>query len=73
MSALRIGNALLNLEEWFPSEKGAIAQLGERLVRNEEVIGSIPISSTNFFTFFTHRLPSYSATSDCLVSVHHPI
>jgi hypothetical protein len=70
VSALRISNALLNLEEWFPSEKGAIAQLGERLVRNEEVIGSIPISSTNFFT---DRLPSYSATSDCLVSVHHPI
>ena len=26
---------------------GAIAQLGERLVRNEEVSGSIPLSSTN--------------------------
>jgi hypothetical protein len=26
---------------------GAVAQLGERLVRNEEVVGSIPISSTN--------------------------
>ena len=25
----------------------AVAQLGERLVRNEEVVGSIPISSTN--------------------------
>ena len=25
---------------------GAVAQLGERFVRNEEVIGSIPISST---------------------------
>jgi hypothetical protein len=25
---------------------GAIAQLGERLVRNEEVSGSIPLSST---------------------------
>ncbi len=25
---------------------GAVAQLGERLVRNEEVVGSIPISST---------------------------
>jgi Arm DNA-binding domain len=30
----------------FPS-CGAIAQLGERLVRNEEVSGSIPLSSTN--------------------------
>jgi hypothetical protein len=26
---------------------GAVAQLGERLVRNEEVVGSIPIGSTN--------------------------
>jgi hypothetical protein len=25
---------------------GAVAQLGERLVRNEEVRGSIPLSST---------------------------
>src|SRR5512140_449571 len=25
---------------------GAVAQLGERLVRNEEAVGSIPISST---------------------------
>ena len=30
-----------------PSIGGAVAQLGERLVRNEEVVGSIPISSTN--------------------------
>jgi hypothetical protein len=27
---------------------GAVAQLGERLVRNEEAVGSIPISSTLF-------------------------
>src|SRR5450755_2872043 len=26
---------------------GRVAQLGERLVRNEEAVGSIPISSTN--------------------------
>ena len=26
---------------------GPVAQLGERLVRNEEVSGSIPLSSTN--------------------------
>lgn len=30
-----------------PASCGAIAQLGERLVRNEEVSGSIPLSSTN--------------------------
>ena len=27
---------------------GAIAQLGERIVRNDEVVGSIPTSSTTF-------------------------
>ena len=30
-------------DAWF----GAVAQLGERLVRNEEVSGSIPLSSTS--------------------------
>src|SRR5450631_974612 len=30
-----------------PSPFGAIAQLGERIVRNDEVVGSIPTSSTN--------------------------
>ena len=29
--------------------RGAVAQLGERLVRNEEASGSIPLSSTIFF------------------------
>jgi hypothetical protein len=29
-----------------PSLRGAIAQLGERIVRNDEVVGSIPTSST---------------------------
>ena len=27
---------------------GAVAQLGERLVCNQEATGSIPVSSTNF-------------------------
>ncbi len=27
---------------------GAVAQLGERVVRNDEVVGSIPIGSTSF-------------------------
>ena len=35
-------------------DSGAIAQLGERIVRNDEVVGSIPTSSTNF----TKILPS---------------
>ena len=29
-----------------PDHFGAVAQLGERLVRNEEVSGSIPLGST---------------------------
>ena len=29
--------------------KGAVAQLGERSVRNAEVVGSIPIGSTRLF------------------------
>ena len=33
----------------YLSLSGAIAQLGERIVRNDEVVGSIPTSSTNFF------------------------
>ena len=31
-----------------PTLHGAIAQLGERIVRNDEVVGSIPTSSTIF-------------------------
>lgn len=27
---------------------GAVAQMGERVVRNDEVAGSIPVSSTKF-------------------------
>ncbi len=29
--------------------RGAIAQLGERVVRNDEAVGSSPTSSTNYF------------------------
>ena len=32
-----------------PPSSGAIAQLGERIVRNDEVVGSIPTSSTKFW------------------------
>ena len=32
-------------------EIGALAQLGERLICIQEVIGSIPVSSTDFFAF----------------------
>ncbi len=36
--------------------KGAVAQLGERFVRNEEAVGSIPISSI-FSSTFEFLLP----------------
>ena len=36
----------LGFEHCPPPSGGAVAQLGERLVRNEEVRGSIPLSST---------------------------
>ena len=32
----------------MPTLRGAVAQLGERRVRNAEVVGSTPIGSTNF-------------------------
>ena len=41
---------------------GAVAQLGERLVRNEEVSGSIPLSST--------KTPSNKFRSSLRVSVN---
>lgn len=38
-----------------PSFGGAVAQLGERLVRNEKVSGSIPLGSTNSQGFSASR------------------
>jgi hypothetical protein len=35
------------------SQSGAVAQSGERVVRNDEVSGSIPLSSTNQTLGFT--------------------
>src|SRR5258708_20091766 len=54
------GRGAISLTPWTPGRKwphsrvparcshfgGAVAQLGERLVRNEEVRGSIPLAST---------------------------
>jgi hypothetical protein len=37
------------LRFWF----GAVAQLGERVVRNDEVRGSIPLGSTIFIAEFS--------------------
>jgi hypothetical protein len=39
--------ALLSPDTIWPLLIGAVAQLGERCVRNAEVRGSIPLSSTN--------------------------
>src|SRR5580658_2276821 len=39
----------------FP-HSGAIAQLGERIVRNDEVVGSSPTSSTKFSS--TYKFPA---------------
>ena len=45
----------------FDSPKsGAIAQLGERIVRNDEVVGSSPTSSTMFKHLQTLREPILS-------------
>ncbi len=38
--------------------RGAIAQLGERIVRNDEVVGSIPTSSTKSL----NQLPTFEVT-----------
>src|SRR4051812_35167385 len=49
------------LEYRTPQSDGRVAQLGERLVRNEEVAGSIPVTSTIFphsFQSLTNHLPS---------------
>ena len=47
---MRRNKAVLDTPPPFPhyprSQGGAVAQLGERLVRNEKVSGSIPLGST---------------------------
>ena len=35
--------------------RGAIAQLGERVVRNDEAVGSSPTSSTKFFQIISRK------------------
>ena len=46
----RPGNAVKMIRRLPTFRNGAIAQLGERVVRNDEAVGSIPTSSTKFFT-----------------------
>ena len=43
------------------SRYGAIAQLGERIVRNDEVVGSSPTSSTNLLNGLA-TVPAISGT-----------
>jgi hypothetical protein len=50
--------AKIALERMFFVICGAIAQLGERIVRNDEVVGSIPTSSTIFNRLQTHKIKS---------------
>ncbi len=64
---------------------GAVAQLGERLVRNEEVSGSIPLSSTKQplfipvpIYFSSHICPRFSHDSihdlsNCFFLILHPL
>ena len=51
---------LIKLASSFQVSRGAIAQLGERIVRNDEVVGSIPTSSTNLL----NHLPTFAAAFD---------
>ena len=63
----------MGFEHYRASHLGAVAQLGERLVRNEEVSGSIPLGSTNKINalavhsakafFFAESLRNHAAVS----------
>ena len=51
----------------FVCPLGAVAQLGERLVRNEEVRGSIPLGSTSLRRFAaTTGKPAFSRIEMCI-------
>jgi hypothetical protein len=58
------------------TSRGAVAQLGERVVRNDEATGSIPVSSTNKSSRKTHfrslvlGLNFRSVTSTCYFERH---
>jgi hypothetical protein len=70
-SALRWSTLILGREFSIPAAstgpkrsyclgpRGAVAQLGERLVRNEEASGSIPLSSTIFVAIGLRELADY--------------
>ncbi len=55
---------------------GAVAQLGERVVRNDEVRGSIPLSSTNGQQYPLEQQIEAGMTSfvpTCRVGRHGPL
>ena len=52
------------------TEHGAIAQLGERLLCKQEVIGSIPIGSTNFELLTTTK--SFARAQAACVLFNNP-
>jgi hypothetical protein len=51
---------------------GAIAQLGERVVRNDEAVGSIPTSSTNFNPQLSDALKRMLSYFGCPASTGSP-
>ena len=46
-ASIRLGEAACRRCRIGGAAQGAVAQLGERLICNQEVVGSIPISSTS--------------------------
>jgi hypothetical protein len=57
---LETGNGKLGL--------GAVAQLGERLVCNQEATGSIPVSSTNSMLGVKAKTDSVSRFANCCLA-----
>ena len=57
----------INRQSNNSSRSGAIAQLGERVVRNDEAVGSSPTSSTMFLDYwlFTATLRVTGITGAC--------
>jgi hypothetical protein len=52
--------------------RGAIAQLGERIVRNDEVVGSIPTSSTKFLPMGPSASLRISPADSCCADARKP-
>ena len=59
-------NELITVNSWYGTPPGAVAQLGERSVRNAEVEGSIPFRSTR--PFFLEEIRETAV--ECCFDVH---